>query len=131
MNFQVYKISNVNLEKKAIYLAKSSLYILLQNEAAIFATFNILDAAKCERKFNDMVSSAVKDYPAYLSTAYEDEFKIEIMTNFIDFFNVCADAKKSQAEENQGTSVEQQNQVPSAEQQNEVENIPAKITKRR
>lgn len=98
---QVYKIANLNLDNKWIFIAGGSLYTLLQMEAAIITTVHQVNPHEVENKFNNIVAAAVEDYKGTMEGIVENGkwFEIELMTNFNDFFNACIDLKKREAEE--------------------------------
>lgn len=92
----MYKISNLNLENKCIFLAGGSLYVLLQMEAAIISAAREVKAYEAEKKFNDIVNAAVDDYKATMDGIIEkgNWFDIDLLSNFNEFLNVCIDIRK-------------------------------------
>lgn len=97
----MYKISNLNLENKCIFLAGGSLYILLQMEAAIISAARQVKPYEAEKKFNDIINAAVADYKATMEGIIEKGtwFDIDLLSNFNEFLNVCIDIKKKEVME--------------------------------
>lgn len=85
------------MEDKCIFLAECSLYMLLQNETAIFSLMDAMNANEIEQKFLAMLTKAVENYKVFMGMAFDDPFNIEMLTNFSDFFAKCVDIKKSEA----------------------------------
>lgn len=99
INFQVYKISNLNKDGKSIYIAGSGLFSLIENEQAIMCVASSYNPVEIENKFDEYVNAAVQDYSVFLERVYRNRnlLAIELMTNFTDFFNLIIDIKKSEA----------------------------------
>lgn len=75
---QVYQISNTDYEGKDVYLAGSSLYLLLQLEASIKGFANSIRPAEYEKKFEELVGEAVNNYKLFLNNGCADRLKCEI-----------------------------------------------------
>lgn len=99
-SFQVFKISNVDVKDSAIYMVEHTLYNLLQNEDGIMAAATSMKADECERKFMEIVNEATEDYGSFLNQVFDDVdmLKIELMTNFKEFFEICLNIKKTELE---------------------------------
>lgn len=104
--FQLYKISNVDVKDSAIYVLGPTLYNLLQMEDGIMAAAASIKADEYERKFMENVNAAIDDYGAFLNQVFDDGdlFKIELMTNFQEFFETCLNCKKTELESGAHTS---------------------------
>lgn len=98
---QVYKVTNLNKEGKAIYIAGSGLYSLIENEQAVMCAALSFNPVEIENRFNEVVNAAVRNYSVFLERVYRNRmpFEIEMMTNFADFFNLVIDIKKKEEAE--------------------------------
>lgn len=83
---------------KSIFLASSSLYLLLLNESGIIATAQLVKPREAEEKFNELITRAAENYTETMSNIIStgDFFEIELLTNFSDFLNACIDIKKKE-----------------------------------
>lgn len=100
-SFQVYKIQNSELEdERAVFLAANGLYEIIKNERLIMGCVSLFKADEIEEKFNKCVEAAVNDYNVFCANVQltPSAMEIELLTNFIELFELVIDIKKSQAE---------------------------------
>lgn len=97
---QVYKIQNSDEEdvKKAIFLKADGIYEIIKNERLILAAAKSFNVTDIETSFNQIVSNAVSDYNSFCAEIHinPSELEIELLTNFVHFFEVCIDIKKKE-----------------------------------
>lgn len=93
---QVFQINNADYEEINIYLAGSSLYLLLQIEAQIKGYVRTITPESYEEKFNGLVNEAVSNYKAFLNNNDDNPLKFEMLSNFDDLFSTCIDVKKKE-----------------------------------
>lgn len=98
-SFQVYKIENSDVDDKAVYIAATSLYQLIQKEQGIVCTALSYDAEVEENKFNDTVNAAVADFNAFSTNKWANPspMDIQLFTNLSDFFDFIIDVKKAES----------------------------------
>lgn len=87
----------MNNEGKAIFLAGSTLFGLIEDENGIKAAANQMNVGEIEIIFNQMVNDAIADYKGFLENGYDgNPLKMSILTNFKEFFETCIDIKKTE-----------------------------------
>lgn len=93
----------MNLNDKSIFLASSSLYLLLLNEPGILATTQLVNPLEAEEKFNEIISRAAENYTETMASIISNGnfFELELLTNFNEFLNACIDIKKKEVIEAQ------------------------------
>lgn len=84
------------METKAIFIAESSLYLLLKIEQAVVAAVKKYKPLDTEKEFNELVDGAIENYNLFLAEAWNTptDLKIEILTNFSDLFEYVIDINK-------------------------------------
>lgn len=95
--FQVYKITNLNLEgKKAVYLATCGLFELMKNEAVIISAAKEVDASGAEMEFNGMVQAALENYTVFKANLAVQSTPIQrgVIINFAELFDYVINIKK-------------------------------------
>lgn len=95
--FQVYKISNLNVDDHAIYLKGASLYEIIKYESEIITAAKEYDPSAVEMQFNDMVEAVANDFNTDL-TEGSTSIKRNIIVNFADLFELAVDIKKTRSE---------------------------------
>lgn len=87
-----------NEDHKGIFLAESGLYEIIKNERYLHAAAEAYDVNEIEEAFNRLIDTAVKDYNAFTAavTISPSHLEIELMTNFIEFFEYVIDVKKKE-----------------------------------
>lgn len=87
----------MEVEGKAIFVAGSTLYDLLDNEKGIKAAANKMSPSEIENIFDQLVNDAVKNYKEFLDNVYDgDPLKTALLTNFKEFFKTCIDIKQTE-----------------------------------
>lgn len=98
----MFKIQNSELEgeEKGIYLAASGIYEIIKIERIIMAAVSTFKPAEIEERFNNCVQTAMNNYTAFCSDVqlHPSELEIELLTNFIELFELVIDIKKTEAE---------------------------------
>ena len=107
-NFQVYKIANLKVENKSIYIAGSSLYELIKNETEICLAAQEIKTVEIETQFNAMAELASKDYDLFKFNLHKNstQFQREVMVNFSELFELVIDIKKRAQSDDEITPAE-------------------------
>lgn len=99
---QVYKVRNSNIddEKKVIFIAESGLNELIKNEELLLGIAKGYDCASIEKTFENMIESAIDDYHIFNANVLKNPTGItaEVLINFSDFFEYVIDVKKNEIE---------------------------------
>lgn len=103
----MYKIENAEFPTKAVYLSGSGLYEIVKKERAISAAAALYDPNDIENSFNKLVAAAAENYNTFMAEIWvnQNDFEIEVLTNFEEFFEILIDIKKKESE-NIGEAVE-------------------------
>lgn len=98
----MYQITNTDCdEHKGVCLAEGTLYEIMKRERYLIAAANLFNCNEIEKAFNEIVEHAVIDYEVFLANIATNpsQLVIELMTNFIDFFELIIDIKKEEVAE--------------------------------
>lgn len=89
---------NLNVDKKKIYLADSSIFELLENETAIIELAKSFDPEETEELFNNLVDEAIADFSTFTAEKWTNPtpFEIDVFSNFAEFFDYVVDKKKNE-----------------------------------
>lgn len=98
----MYKIRNSNIddEKKVIFIAESGLCELIKNEGVLFGIAKGYDCELIEKTFENLIESAIDDYHIFNANVLKNPTGItgEVMINFSDLFEYVIDVKKNEIE---------------------------------
>lgn len=99
IKFQVYKFENTKVKDKCIFVREDGIFELVQFEKILFAAAKTFDVGKTETAFNKMLDEAVADYETFNANVLKNPTKLknDILSNFIDLFELIIDIKKKES----------------------------------
>lgn len=105
----------------------------MQSETKILAAASLTSAEKMENTFDSMLNDATENYKTFLESGFEDDiFKISVLINFKELFEVCLDIKKKEMTAAPAVDGEQSNaSIGSVPPVPEMGEKPAKVQRRK